>query len=207
MALEGIYVVTGGTGHLGTAICSAIEDAGGDPVSISMWKSKYQADATDKDEFRRAINDIYLEFGEITGLVHIVGDVEICVEELKDHVSTIVTTGSLWGSLAPNHSMYLDLGNNPTPSVAAQKGSILAVSRYYAGKLAPIRVNTVSPGWIPKKKGSDRPDYLQEIESRTPLGRIGVPDDVAGAYVFLLSDEARFITGQNLVVDGGYSIW
>ena len=62
------------------------------------------------------------------------------------------------------------------------------------------------PGWFPRKRGIDRPDYLAQIESRVPLGRIGVPAELIGAVKFLLSDESSYVTGQRIVVDGGYSV-
>jgi 3-oxoacyl-[acyl-carrier protein] reductase len=95
-------------------------------------------------------------------------------------------------------------GENPG-LYAAAKGGILSFSKALARDVAPhIRVNVLAPGFIETAFGeeADRGWYV-EVERRTPLGRWGTPDDVAGAAVFLASDEAAFLTGQTVMVNGG----
>ena len=70
-----------------------------------------------------------------------------------------------------------------------------------------IRVNSISPGWFPKKRGPDRPDYMHEIESRIPMNRIGKTEELSGAIIYLMSGASSYVTGHNLVIDGGYSVW
>lgn len=137
-----------------------------------------------------------------------------CTKAVSKHMleagkGTIINNASLWGFLAPNPKVYLDLGNEPPVHTAAAKGAVLQMTRYLAALWGPkgIKVNAFSPGWFPKKGGPERPDYLREITSRTPMERIGTPQDLVGAVIFLVSDASAFMTGQNLVVDGGYSIW
>lgn len=122
---------------------------------------------------------------------------------------SIVNTGSLWGILAPNPAMYLDLPIQPAAHTPAAKGAVLQLTKYLAAMWGAtgIRVNAVTPGWFPKKRGPERPDYMHEITSRIPLSRIGQPADLVGAYLFLMSDASSYVTGQNLIVDGGYAIW
>ena len=114
-----------------------------------------------------------------------------------------------WAFLAPNPKMYLDLPIQPAAHTLAAKGAVLQLTRYLAAYWGSrgIRVNAVSPGWFPKKRGPDRPDYMRELTSRIPLERVGTPSDLVGAYLFLMSDASSYVTGQNLIVDGGYSIW
>lgn len=215
-SLEGkVIMVTGGSGYLGSAICESIDGAKGISISVSRsvaWEDSdiqhLGGDAKDTKSMGIVTRNVLHNFGHIDGLVNIVGDIEICTEAVKDHVSVIANCVSLWADLAPNPKMYLDLGNEPTPAIVGDKGTRLALTRYYASFLAPkVRVNAFSPGWFPKKRGPERPDYIEEITNRTPLGRIGQPEDIVGTVLFLLSDASRFMTGQNLVVDGGYSIW
>jgi 3-oxoacyl-[acyl-carrier protein] reductase len=95
-------------------------------------------------------------------------------------------------------------GENPILYSAA-KGAIASFSRSLAREVAPeIRVNILAPGFIETAFGEVAdPAWRDEVVARTPLGRWGVPEDVARAAVFLASDQARFLTGQTLAVNGG----
>ncbi|RJQ13357.1 MAG: SDR family oxidoreductase [Nitrospiraceae bacterium] len=128
---------------------------------------------------------------------------------LKAGRGSIINMASLWSMLAPDQRVYLDLNNNAPLHYAVSKGGVLQMTRYLAALWAEkgIRVNAISPGWFPKKKGPERPDYMREITGRIPMDRIGHPDDLAGIAIFLASGASSYITGQNIVIDGGYSIW
>ncbi|GAC1396853.1 MAG: 3-oxoacyl-ACP reductase FabG [Chloroflexota bacterium] len=88
---------------------------------------------------------------------------------------------------------------------AAAKGGVEALSRCLARDLAPhVAVNVIAPGWIRTRWGQTRsPQIQQRVLAATPLGRWGTPEDVAGVAVFLASDEASFMTGQTIMVNGG----
>lgn len=128
---------------------------------------------------------------------------------LRQKFGVIVNNASLFAFLAPCFPMHLDLGNAAAAHHVAAKGGVLQLTKYLAALWAAegIRVNAISPGYFPQKRGVERPDYMAEVKKRIPMGRIGKPAEVAGAVVFLVSDTASYITGQNLVIDGGYSIW
>ena len=87
----------------------------------------------------------------------------------------------------------------------ATKAAVMAFSRSLALSLAPhVRVNNVAPGWIKAAWGDTAPTLWQErVIRETPLGCWGLPDDIAGACNFLVSEDARFLTGQTLRVNGG----
>jgi 3-oxoacyl-[acyl-carrier protein] reductase len=94
-------------------------------------------------------------------------------------------------------------------SYAGAKAAQLGLARVWARELAPlgITVNTVAPGWVPVERhesspAAERRDYLDAV----PLGRMGEPADVAGAVSYLASDDAAFVTGVELVVNGGFSV-
>jgi len=87
-----------------------------------------------------------------------------------------------------------------TEAYSASKGGLLALTHALAMSLAPVRVNAVSPGWIEHAS----PETLRPADHAFhPCGRVGTPEDVAEAVWFLVSEQARFITAENLVVDGG----
>lgn len=124
---------------------------------------------------------------------------------------SIINNASIYGFLGTDHRIFLDMGNNPAIHYAAIKGAITQMTRYLATLFAKdeIRVNTISPGYFPKKKPGDsgRPDYIEEICKRTPMGRTGNVEEIASTAVFLASNASSFITGQNIVIDGGWSAW
>ena len=98
----------------------------------------------------------------------------------------------------------------PTASVySATKAAVDAVTRSLAAELGPrkIRVNAISPGMVEtegvRSAGIDESDFRKQIEASTPLGRIGQPRDIAPAAVFLASDDASWLTGENLIISGG----
>ncbi len=118
---------------------------------------------------------------------------------------SVITFGSTYGMVGPNWRIYdgTDMGN--AAGYAASKGGVIQLTRWLATTLAPdIRVNTLTPGGVFR----GHPDsFKQAYEARTPLGRMATEEDYKGAAVFLASDMSRYVTGQNLVVDGGWTAW
>lgn len=114
------------------------------------------------------------------------------------------------GAVVNMASMLALFGSPRVPGYAATKAATIALTKSLAQAWAAdgIRVHVVAPGWIdtPLMAGHVAdPDRSAQIVARTPLGRWGTPDDVAGPVLFLASDAARFVTGALLTVDGGYS--
>jgi len=128
---------------------------------------------------------------------------------LEQKYGCIVNNASLFSFLAPCFPMHLDLGNAASAHHAAAKGGVVQMTKYLAALWGPvgIRVNSISPGYFPQKRGKERLDYMDEMKKRIPMQRIGMPEEVVGSVIFLCSDASSYITGQNLVIDGGYSIW
>jgi NAD(P)-dependent dehydrogenase (short-subunit alcohol dehydrogenase family) len=123
--------------------------------------------------------------------------------------ASIIIFGSVWGIKIPFRGMYLDMPIEPSLSLPASKAALLQLAKSFASEFSSseIRVNVLTPGWFPKPGKITRDDYIETISDRTPLRRIGVPQDLVGPVRFLLSESSSFITGQNLIVDGGFSIY
>src|SRR5436305_1433359 len=88
----------------------------------------------------------------------------------------------------------------------ASKAGLIGLSKALAGELAPqgVRVNSVAPGWVATPLTADqRPEIVAALRAAVPMGRTARPEDIAGAVAFLLSDDAAFITGATLDVNGG----
>ena len=120
----------------------------------------------------------------------------------------IINVSSMYGVVAPDFSVYEQAVEytNP-PHYEAAKAGVIQLSRYYAsyyGKLG-ILVNTVTPGPFPSQAVQKNVAFIEELRKKTCLGRVGDPKDIAGVFIFLSSDAANFITGQNFVVDGGWT--
>ena len=123
----------------------------------------------------------------------------------KSKGANIINIGSIYGAWGPDHRIYDGtLMGNPA-AYAASKGGLIQLSRWLATTLAKkVRVNTLSPGGVFR----NQPEiFVKKYNSRTPLGRMATENDFRGAVVFLATDMSSYVTGQNLVVDGGWSIW
>lgn len=122
--------------------------------------------------------------------------------------ASVINVASMYGSVSPDPSIYGSASPNP-PFYGPAKAGLIQLTRYLACHLAPsIRVNAISPGPFPKPEvARSSPSFIQALEAKTPLRRIGQPEDLKGAIVFLASDASRYVTGINLPVDGGWTAW
>lgn len=119
----------------------------------------------------------------------------------------ILNISSIWGTVSPDYGAYAEAGQSPNPiAYSFLKGGVNMLTRALASQLAPygIRVNAVSPGGI--ADDTDTEIYREIYRKKTPLGRWAEPEDIKGAIVYLCSDAASYVTGENLVIDGGYTI-
>lgn len=128
--------------------------------------------------------------------------------ELRGDAS-IIHIASMYGLVSPDPSIYGLTGLASPPWYGAAKAALLQYSRYAAVHFAPIgiRVNSISPGPFPSSEIQRHyPDFVEKLKAKTPLGRVGEPDDLGAVVVFLSGGGARFITGANVVVDGGWTV-
>jgi gluconate 5-dehydrogenase len=120
------------------------------------------------------------------------------------HAGCIINIASILGAVASEPL--------PATAYAATKGAVVNLTRDLAVHLAPhgIRVNAIGPAYFPSDMTDtllDMPEMLHDIERRTPMGRIGRPEELKGPVVFLASDASSYVTGQTLYVDGGWTAW
>lgn len=123
----------------------------------------------------------------------------------KSAGASIINIGSIYGALGPDWRLYKDLNMANPAAYAASKGGLIQLTRWLATTLAPdVRVNAVSPGGIERNQNKE---FIARYLSKTPLGRMATEQDLQGVLVFLASDLSSYVTGQNITVDGGWSIW
>lgn len=122
----------------------------------------------------------------------------------KQKSGSIVNIASIYGVVGNDFTIYEGYGGTSPAAYSAIKGGIINFSRYLASYFGKdnIRVNCVSPGGI---KDNQHPSFIEKYENKSLLKRMGNADEIAPAVTFLLSDEASFITGHNLMVDGGWT--
>ena len=121
----------------------------------------------------------------------------------------IVNIGSMYGMVAPDFDIYGDgIPWNP-PTYGAGKAGVLQFTRYCASALARknIRVNSLTPGPFPNITPSSDMDFIARLSAKTMLGRTGRPEELCGALLLLCSDASSYMTGCNIVVDGGMTQW
>lgn len=124
--------------------------------------------------------------------------------ELLKNKGSVVNIASIYGVVGNDLTIYENTSITTAAPYSAIKGGIINFTRYlasYYGRQG-VRVNCVSPGGILDKQHNI---FIENYERKVPMGRMGNPDDIAPAVSFLLSDDAKYITGQNLIIDGGWT--
>ncbi len=149
-----------------------------------------------------------------TGIDGTLNSVFRCIRECipyleKGKSSRIINVSSMYGVVAPDFDVYKDFPEmlNP-PHYGAAKAGVVQLSKYYAAYLGEkgITVNTVIPGPFPSETVQKKEKFISMLKSRTLLKRIGKPEELAGAFIYLASEASGYMTGQSLIVDGGWTV-
>ena len=188
-----------------------------------------EVNALEKGSLERLLRQAMEERGAVDGLVNAAGthmkkpSVEVTEEEWNRVLGINLTAVFLAcqvfgramiaqrrGAIVNIASMAAHVGLHETAAYCASKGGVLMLTKALAREWAPygVRVNAISPGFFLTalnrdvlQPGSER---RRRVEERTPMGRLGEPDELGPGLVYLLSDEASFVTGSTLVIDGGF---
>ncbi|MCB1222487.1 MAG: beta-ketoacyl-ACP reductase [Mesotoga sp.] len=185
---------------------------------------------TDRPAITELVGEIKSEFGRIDGLINNAGVtrdalIQRMSEEDWDLVINVNLKGVFnmtqavapvmidqgYGSIVNTSSIVGVYGNIGQSNYSASKGGVIAMTKTWAKELtrkgAKIRVNAVAPGFIKTPMTEKMPEkILVALEEKIPLKRIGLPEEIANVYFFLISDESRYLTGQVIGVDGGLVI-
>lgn len=123
-------------------------------------------------------------------------------------VGSIINVSSMYGLVSPDPALYEGIGTFNPPTYSVVKSGLLALTRYVASFWGQygIRCNAISPGPFPNDSAKEDKTLIERLEKRTCLGRVGEPSELIGALVFLASDASSYMTGQSLVIDGGWTV-
>lgn len=137
-----------------------------------------------------------------------------CIREavpyfLNQKYGNIINIASMYGMVSPDFSVYETAPESlSAPYYGASKAGVLQLTRYFAQYLGPdgIRVNSISPGPFPSLDTQKKQEFVKALADKTSLKRFGQPEELIGSIVFLSSQASSYITGQNIVIDGGWTI-
>ena len=212
-----IAVVTGGAQGIGRCIAEEFQKAGAHVCVIDKQPGNhFVGDIADKMVLERFAREVIEKYGRVDYLINnalpLMKGIDECSYEEFQYAMSVGVTAPFYlsklfspffaeGAAIVNISSSRDRMSQPqTESYTAAKGGIAALTHALAVSLAGrVRVNSISPGWIDTAYAVyEGPDATQQ-----PVGRVGNPMDIANMVLFLCSDKATFITGENICIDGG----
>lgn len=177
--------VVAGYGRIDVLVNGSVHRQGSDPTGTTAadWAATSQVNST--------------------GLFLITRDVG--EQMATQRCGSIINIGSIYGVVGPTFDIYAGTGMTSPAFYAYDKGGMVNLTRYLASFYGPygVRVNCLSPGGL---RTADQPEaFLAAYRAATPLGRLAGPDDIKGPIVFLASDASGYVTGANIMVDGGWT--
>lgn len=252
-------LVTGGSGHIGAAICEALAELGASIAVLDVdggmaekvaenLRREFGVDSfalgidlADQNAVRSVSRKVFDRFRRLDILINCAafvgtstldgwavpfGDqnpdtwraalevnltapfvlIQSCADYLKaSGHGSIINIASIYGVVGPDLSLYEGTSMGNPAAYAASKGGLLQFTRWLATVLAPnIRVNAVTPGGVLR---GQRDSFRERYIAGTPLKRMATEEDMKGAVAYLASDLSAYVTGQNLIVDGGWTAW
>ena len=252
-------LITGGAGHIGSAIAEALVELGATVAILDQDLGALEkhvnaltqvrtgsalpvlCNLMDEADTRQAIRNVIGEFGRLDIVIHCAAYVGttsapgwavpfhrqsvdswdtamrinltsafVIAQEAKGALAvsgkgSVIFISSIYGMVGPDMSLYESTPLANPVGYGVSKGGLLQLMRYLATVFAPcVRVNAISPGGVWREQPAE---FHKRYVARTPLGRMATEEDVKGAAIFLASDLSAYVTGHNLVVDGGWTAW
>ncbi|MBP5242641.1 MAG: SDR family oxidoreductase [Clostridia bacterium] len=212
-----IAVVTGGANGIGKAIAEAFQKQGATVCVIDVAAGEhFVGDIADKATLERFANEVIQKYGRVDYLINnalpLMKGVDECSYEEFEYALAVGVTAPFYltklfkpyfsadGAIVNISSSRDRMSQPQTESYTAAKGGIAALTHALAVSLAgKVRVNSISPGWI-ETRGRE---YTGADAKQQPSGRVGKPSDIADMALYLCSEKAGFITGENICIDGG----
>ena len=179
---QNIEVLINNAGFVGTTL-------------LEGWVTSFENQTV--DTWRRAIEV------NLTSVFHLTKS--LVAKMSSSGTASVINIASIYGVVGPDLGLYENTSMGNPAAYAASKGGMIQLTRWFSTVLAPtVRVNCISPGGISR----GQPDAFQErYINKTPLRRMGVEEDFKGIAAYLSSDLSAYVTGQNFMVDGGWTAW
>jgi len=247
-------IVTGGCGHLGRAMVSALADANGTVFVAGRSHDKFvsvfgentelkfvEIDIMDTKSIQDAFSSVAKQSnGKIDILINcaaqyagigtksedltdeewdkcfegIAGSTYKCIREVLPYMNgggSIINIASMYGKVIPHLSVYdAPCESSLIPvTYCAGKASVIELTENLGRSLIDrgIRVNCISPGPFPATSVNELDELAKRLKDRSPSKRLGEPEELRGAVLFLASDASKFVVGQNIQIDGGWTLW
>ncbi len=249
-----VALITGATGHLGSAMAHALAEAGASVIASSrrlanahvvaqrlprVEQASHHAiemDHMDEQSIERGFGAAISAAGRIDVLVNnghdptaadwrsVTGEqftrqlanatgYFLLARLLHEHVvargapGSIVLIGSMYGVVGSYPDAYDGVAPASPVAYHTLKGGLIQMTRHLAVYWAKdgVRVNCLSPGPFPSERIT--PELVERLSAKSPMGRMGRPEELKGAIVFLVSPASSYMTGQNLIIDGGWTAW
>lgn len=249
-----VALITGASGHLGSALARGLAEAGARVICSSREESRAAASAAqlpqladlphlgvaldhmDEESLQQGFSSAVQQAGQVDILVNnghegLAADWSQVTSEqftrqlanatgyfllarlMREHAvsrqapASIVLLGSMYGVVGSYPDAYAGVTSASPAAYHALKGGLVHLTRHLAVYWAAdgVRVNCLSPGPFPSGKAA--PEMVERLKGKSPMRRMGQPHELKGALLLLASDAGSYITGQNLIVDGGWTAW
>ena len=217
-----VVLITGAAGIQGPEHVKAFTEAGAKVIATDIQ----ELDVTNETSINTAVKKILADYGRIDVLINNAGatgksaadwdqiikvnltGTYLCCQLIGGKMASgsIINLASIYGLVGPDWSLYEQAEYAGKPmgvpaAYAASKGGVITLTKYFASLYAPkVRVNCVTPGGIFDNQNND---FVKKYSAKTMLGRMANRDEVSGALLYLASDLSGYVTGTNLVIDGG----